>query len=159
MVRGSSAPADETLSVLVGEFEVDGLWWPTPEADPIASRGVLHTYWDPTAEVVVGDFDGDLRGGFFLSLTRIGWDAVRECYVSDWWDGSGNLLLPLSDGHAQPEGELVFTRGTSAASSVQVLTVLGDDEHRIELSTRAGAAGSAPHPLLRLHCRRRDPVQ
>ncbi len=149
-------PAHETLLALVGEFEVDCLWWPTPGAAPLLSRGVLHAYWDVTAGAVVGEFAGDLLGGFFPCQTRTGWDAVRGCYVSDWWDGAGHLLLPLCDGYARSEGEFVFTRGSAAASAVQVLTVLGNHEHRIELSARAGAPGSTPHPLLRLSCRRLD---
>lgn len=158
LVLGPSGPAHETLRALVGEFEVDCLWWPTAGADPIASRGKLRAYWDPTAGMVVAKFGGALPEGFFPCQTRVGWDAVRGCYVSDWWSGAGNLLLPLADGHVQPAGELVFTRGTSTASSIQVLTVLGDDEHRIELSHRTGTPGSAPHPLLHLRCRRHEPV-
>lgn len=156
VVASHPGPASGTLRALLGEFEVDCLWWPTAGAHPIASRGMLRATWDPTAEAVVGEFDGDLPGGFFPSLTRTAWDAVRGCYVSDWWDTRGNLLLPLSDGHEQSEGELVFVRGNAAASSIQVLTVLGKDEHRIDLSARAAGPGSTPHPLLRLRCRRRD---
>jgi hypothetical protein len=159
VVLETSGSARETLRVLEGTFEVDCLWWPTSGADPITSRGMLHSFWDATADMVIAEFDGELQGGFSPSVLRIGWDATRECYVSDWWDGSGNLLLRIADGHSQPEGELVFTRGTAAASSIQVLTVLGDDEHLIELGNQIGASGSAPHALLRLSCRRRDPAQ
>jgi len=131
------------LKDFVGEWDVQTTAWMQPGMDPAITHG------SGKAELIMGgrylklNFTGTMMGQPFEGLQIIGYDNLKEKYISFWIDNSGTafyLTEGVRDKNVVTEmGEWPdpVTGGTQKVK--MVTTLVSDDEYVLEMFMIIGA--------------------
>ena len=76
----------------VGVWDAEMKLWPTPDAEPVASKGVetvemMGKFW------LVAEFVGDLMGTEFRGQSQMTYDPTKKQYLGTWIDTMSPVLL------------------------------------------------------------------
>ena len=121
------------LDAIEGEFETRCSYWPRHNANLRESEGLMTSSWDEDGMYIVSAYEGDLMGTPMTISFAMTWDDVRGCYVGIWSDSDGSTVLPLGDGHMDPDGAIVTVRCEDGVSVREVLSIQSEDRHVREI--------------------------
>ncbi len=79
----------------VGVWEGESKLWATPDAEPVASKGVetiklLGQMW------LVGRYEGDMMGQPFHGQSQTTYDPLKKKYVGTWIDSMAPTMMTLT---------------------------------------------------------------
>ena len=106
-------PAPEALKLepLVGSWSSKTEFWMVPGQPPVVSTGTGETSWILGGRFLEQRFNGDMMGMPFEGRGWVGWDRVRETYVSQWVDNFGTWMMDPAEGRASKDGtRITFVR-------------------------------------------------
>ena len=126
---GARGEMHQALDTLRGEFEAVSYYWPRMGASARVSMGHMSGSWDESQLAMSCEYQGDLLGSPAELTSALTWDDIRGCYVGMWTRTSGETVLTLCDGHADPEGDIVSMRCEDGATVREVLKIESADHH------------------------------
>lgn len=122
----------------VGVWDAESTMWMTPDAEPVASKGVetnrmLGKLW------LLSEFKGDFMGEEFVGHMQLSFDPVKKKYVGTWIDTISPFLFTLEGEYDAATHTLtVMMNGTSAMTgqpetAKNVTRYLDDDTKVFEM--------------------------
>lgn len=131
------SPAAERLRAHVGTWDVECHYEMEPGADPFVTNAVETV--TPIGELwTTSRFEVDLMGAPLVGSATLGFDFVRECWVSTWVDSLSPCLFRF-EGAVDADGVLTM-RGEGLDPATQAMTsfrtverALGPDRREFEM--------------------------
>ena len=84
----------EEMAREVGVWDAESTMWMTPDAEPVASKGVetnrmVGKMW------LISEYEGDMMGQKFTGHAQLGYDPLKKKYVGTWIDSIGPFMFTL----------------------------------------------------------------
>ena len=95
-------PAHKQLDRFAGTWDVKSTIYLAPGAPPVTSAGTQTNEWTLGGRWMNGRFEGTFMGMPFEGLSRMGYDNVKQRYVSTWTDTASTGLM-TDEGTYDPE--------------------------------------------------------
>jgi len=101
---GKPGPAHKALEALVGDWEVEGRCYMSPDGPPMINKGTAKARWILDGRFVQEDFTGEFMGKTFNGIGVTGYDNMKKKYVGSWIDGMSTGIFN-NEGTADADGK------------------------------------------------------
>jgi len=101
---GKPGPAHKALDSLVGEWNIEGQCWMSPDGPPTVNKGTASVRWILDGRFVQEDFKGEFMGKTFQGIGITGYDNMKKKYIGSWIDSMSTGMF-ISEGTADAEGK------------------------------------------------------
>lgn len=121
------------LAALAGTWDAEVSMWMAPGSEPMVSEGTAEMTMLMGGRVLQQVFKGSFMGMPFEGMGFIGYDNVRQQYVSTWMDNMGTGIA-METGTC--EGGKIFRSSGEYSDATTGSVVTMRSVHRIESPTR-----------------------
>lgn len=139
MELATPGEAHSHLEYLIGDWLCTSTMTMDPEQQPLESEGSARSEWALGGRFVQTTFTGSFQGMPFEGIGFVGYDNSTEQYEGFWIDNMGTMMLPLSKGSLNEEGN-IFTMerpyddpSGAWTKMVDRTTIHGPDHHTFEM--------------------------
>lgn len=129
----------EMLAPLVGKWKTEGKFWMAPDQEPTVEKGTAKSEWVLGKRFVKEEFKGTWNKKPFQGTGMLGFDNVKDSFVSTWSDSLGTGIM-TSEGNFDPmKKEIVMTASFSCPitggvrESKMITRILSKDKHVLEM--------------------------
>ena len=135
---GTPGKEHEALKPMAGTFDAEVTMQMDPASPPMTSKGKTVNELIFDGRFLKSDFTGDFMGQTFKGINLLGYDKLKEKYVSLWTDSMSTGLM-MSEGTAADGGKSITLSGDydcpvthSKKQMKQIVKIESDDKHTIE---------------------------
>ena len=136
---GTPGSEHEALKPMAGTFDAEVTMQMDPTAPPQTSKGRTVNELIFDGRFLKSDYKGDFMGETFKGINLLGYDKLKEKYVSFWTDSMSTGFM-ISEGSAADGGKSITFKGDydcpithTKKTMKQIVKIDGDDQHTIEM--------------------------
>jgi len=132
-------PHHEHLKYFVGEWDAVSKWMMAPDAPPDVSKAASSCRLLFGGRFLEQSYKGEAMGQPFEGRSVMGYDTLKEKYVSTWIDNMSNSIYSES-GSCDKDGKVYTMTGEAIdpmthklKKTKSVIKIISDDEHVFEM--------------------------
>ena len=136
---GTPGKEHENLKPMAGTFDAEVTMQMDPTAPPMTSKGKTVNELIFDGRFVKSEYAGDFMGSPFKGINLLGFDKLKEKYISLWTDSMSTGVM-MSEGTSDDGGKTITFKGDydcpvthTKKQMKQVVKIEGDDAHTIEM--------------------------